>query len=63
MKLYSNSVDTCDICNVKSLSKKAKQKHQDEAYKARQALKDNSIAVTFNLQKAHEIQIYMNIDL
>lgn len=63
VKLYSNNVDTCDVCNVKSLSKKAKQKHQDEAYKARQALKDDSIAVTFNLQKAHVTQIYMNTDL
>ena len=55
VKLYNNHVDTCDICNDNTLSKEVKQKHQDEAYMGRQAMKDDPVTLTFDLQKAYVI--------
>ena len=57
VKLYSNHVETCDICNDNTLLKEAKQKHRDEAYKARRAMKDDPIALTLDVQKAHVIPV------
>lgn len=57
VKLYNNHVDTRDTCNDNTLSKEVKQKHQDEAYMGRQAMKDDLVTLTFDLQKAYVIPV------
>ena len=50
VKVNSNYVVTCNICN-NTLSKEKKIYRKDDTYKARKTMKGYQIALTFDLQK------------
>lgn len=55
---YRKHVDTCDICNDKTTSNKEHKEHQKKkAYLAREEIKRDDNAITFDLQNHHSLPL------